>query len=296
VRAALALCALSSIVAAATGACAATGAHPGRDGRIAFLSGTDGATTRVFTVNPDGTRPVVVYSCDSSTRELCNFPLNRAAAFSPNGTTFALVPGPSLAIAGADGANFRTLPHEQGFDRSPSWSPRGDRIAFVRTDGAAGDVYTVRVDGTGLRRITRGAGAVEVAWSNRNEIAYATTRAGKRGRVVAVDSSGKHRRVLVDRGAPTALDWTPSGAHLNYTSHGRAEGLWTVDRKGKRPRPLAPGIYDAIASPSGRRIAYQGEDGFTTANRDGASPRPIDPQVPADWGVPYLQAWQPLPQ
>lgn len=39
-------------------------------------------------------------------------------------------------------------------DVRESWSPNGDRIAFLRYDGNSNDVYVVRYDGTGLRQIT----------------------------------------------------------------------------------------------------------------------------------------------
>ena len=47
-----------------------------------------------------------------------------------------------------------------------AWSPDGTRFAFVATDTSGlSDIWTVRVDGTHLRRVTHGLGAVtSVAW------------------------------------------------------------------------------------------------------------------------------------
>jgi Tol biopolymer transport system component len=84
---------------------------------------------------------------------------------SPDGSRVAyVVPGQGLSVVGADGRDARalttTLPAQE-----PSWSPDGTRIAFVGTTifpeltsrfGPAqrSDIYTIRVDGTGLQRLT----------------------------------------------------------------------------------------------------------------------------------------------
>lgn len=41
-------------------------------------------------------------------------------------------------------------------DQMPTWSPRGDRIAFVRYTGAIRNIFDVRVDGSDVRQLTRG--------------------------------------------------------------------------------------------------------------------------------------------
>jgi TolB protein len=57
------------------------------------------------------------------------------------------------------GAAVRRL--TSGADTAPSWSPDGARVAFFRSGRREG-LYTVRRDGGGLQRITRGFAPV---WS-----------------------------------------------------------------------------------------------------------------------------------
>ena len=54
----------------------------------------------------------------------------------------------------ADGKNQRRLTRDPASDGSPSWSPDGRRIAFLRRHNGMADVYVMRADGTHVRRLT----------------------------------------------------------------------------------------------------------------------------------------------
>ena len=67
------------------------------------------------------------------------------------------------------------------YDNFPVWSPRGDLIAFVRRlDGDDFEVFTIRPDGTDLRRLTNFKGNdAHLAWSPDGEkIVFSSTRMG----------------------------------------------------------------------------------------------------------------------
>jgi len=51
-----------------------------------------------------------------------------------------------------------------GSDAYPEWSPDGHQILFTRSDGKDSDLWIIGADGTGERRLTRGAGALEARW------------------------------------------------------------------------------------------------------------------------------------
>jgi TolB protein len=78
-------------------------------------------------------------------------------------------PSGEIYVADADGANPARLTNEKGEDASPSWSPDGERIAFVsdmsNRDEHSNEIYVVGVDGGTVRRITKnGVWDLEPDW------------------------------------------------------------------------------------------------------------------------------------
>ena len=67
---------------------------------------------------------------------------------------------PASACGGADAD-----PDAQGCN-SPTWSPDGTKIAFVRShsNDVDGEIYTVNLDGTGLTQVTHAPGANSPNW------------------------------------------------------------------------------------------------------------------------------------
>lgn len=119
----------------------------------------------------------------------------------------------------------RRLTYRRG--RQAAWS-RTNRIAFVRggdvtTNPGAGDVYIVRPDGRGLRRLTY-KGGVEPAWSP-----YATKIVFRRGTdVYHVGANGKKLRRLTHLGGSQPA-WSPDGKRIAFV---RSGDVWTVRTDG----------------------------------------------------------------
>ena len=98
---------------------------------------------------------------------------------------------------------------------SPSWSPHGTKLAFVRSVGQGrADIYLIRRNGRGLRRLTR-RGGHSPAWSpNGKWVAFI-----REGDLYVVRTTGRGRRRLVDELGPDkeyglgpqveSLDWQP---------------------------------------------------------------------------------------
>jgi Tol biopolymer transport system component len=127
--------------------------------KIAFISRSE-ENWDLFVIRADG----------SQIQNLANTPDRHEGgpAWSPDGGEIlfdALKEGHwEIYVMGADGTNERQLTDNTAMDARPAWSPDGKEIVFhsTRDFGADGDtedysaveIYVMRVDGTGMRRLT----------------------------------------------------------------------------------------------------------------------------------------------
>jgi len=149
---------------------------------------------QVAMVNPDG----------SGFRELTSGPNNNAfPSMSPDGGRFV------YRTFGPGGAGLRIMdietkqvtPIASGYDNFPLWSPRGDLIMFSRQDEGDYEIYTIKPDGTGLKRLTHSPGNdAHMAWSPDGEhIVFASTRMGFKDEVPYTDAPQPYGEVFVMR-------------------------------------------------------------------------------------------------
>jgi Tol biopolymer transport system component len=61
----------------------------------------------------------------------------------------------AIIVARTDGSEYRRITDDDFRNRSPQWSPDGQRLLFYSDRGGTYDVWTVRPDGSGLEPLTR---------------------------------------------------------------------------------------------------------------------------------------------
>jgi len=195
------------------------------DGESVAYAAADG----VFVLDIRSGEARSIFACGSD-RHACTL------AWSPDGGSIAVARDEVLSVvdlAGDETTPIRSFrPNE--VVRDPSWSPDGVRIAFtVQRPGPSGsrDLYTVKADGSGLRRIVEGTpsaiGVWAASWSpDGSRIAYVDSDAwGGDGRgwklnITVVDPDGANRSVLMDAGRcyclgfTPGLEWAPDGSRL----------------------------------------------------------------------------------
>jgi Tol biopolymer transport system component len=193
------------------------------------------AINDIFKMNPDGTG--VVKLTDSKA-------FNSGAGWSPDGRRIAFEsnradrPGRfEIHVMDSDGTNVRrvtTLPAYAIFDLAPRFSPDGRRIVFTRyvVDNAVSALFTVRVDGGGLKRLTpwiNGAGDADYSPDGKKLVfeAFSLTENHRcYGNIYTVDSDGQHLTNITDNRCKEGSSdpvWSPNGKKILFLQD-RAEG------------------------------------------------------------------------
>jgi Tol biopolymer transport system component len=245
----MALAGLFLIAFSTSGGSAATRA-PGQP--IAFTA--MGAEGSVFIVNPDG----------SGLRRVVS---NAAAPLWSPDRSRLLVARRVLV-----GENFRgdpiyrgdlyTVRPDTGSERllareatSPTWSPDGQSVAFVRGDF---DLWTARVDGSGARRIVK-KDVEDATWSPDGHWIAFTWYAKRFVEVWLVHPDGTGLRRLV-KGKSVEADspaWAPDGRRLSFMGGFGNDTLYVVSVERGLPRAITWANDTNEWSPKGGRIMFE---------------------------------------
>jgi Tol biopolymer transport system component len=147
----------------------------------------------------------------------------------------------------------------RGFNREPAFAPDGQWIAFVSDlPKSYFNIWVVRPDGAGMRRLTRGMGEVGAeapAFSaNGRWVAFSVEARGDRREIDRVASTGGHRQLLVPHWGKTSVyspAYSPDGIHL----------AWVEYRESRRAVPQI--IIGDSNGRGGRRVTRGNEPEFS---------------------------------
>jgi Tol biopolymer transport system component len=187
-----------------------------------------------------------------------------APAFSPDGGAIAFETDRDgqfeIYVMASGGGGERNVSKHASSDRSPAWSPDGRRIAFLsnRDRPPEFDLYTMKADGTDVRRVTAEGKNWAPQYSPFSQrIAVQTNRDIK-----LIDlTNGTRLRVTFDPQNGMSPTWSPDASRLAFAStrNGRLE-LFTMNADGTNQQVLVSmsggSAIEPRWSPDGTRIAF----------------------------------------
>jgi Tol biopolymer transport system component len=252
--------------------------------RISFMSDRDG-NLDIFTMNPDG----------SDVEQLTKNPFSMLwqiftwidrsfdgyPDWSPDGEHIVFFSGRNngfmasvetdLIIMDRDGTNAKNITLDTyASEYFPSWSPRGDRIAFHSNVGSEKyDIYLRSVDGTGLKRLTTDpSNDTQAAWSpSGDQIAFTSDRNSEQPgqfHIFVMNSDGSNQNQLTTGDKSNNLPaWSPDGSRIAFSSD--RDGDWEIyimDTNGSNLVQLTNDPADDSQpswSPDGKQLAFMSD-------------------------------------
>jgi TolB protein len=252
---------------------------------VLYASASSDRDSDLFSIEPDG----------SAVRRLTdNLVEDTEPSWSPDGSRIVFVrrhvggtPGrgssnEEIHVMRADGSGVRRLTERAFEDLSPSWSPDGGRIVFVRRVRRLGvlGIYTMRAEGGRVRRLTPREGFYSSpVWSpDGRRIAFTEgSGVGEGGRLYVMDADGSRVRRLADV-AELAVGprWSPDGRSLavvGVTSCGGScatSAIYVVGLDGSFRELSGTGAKGIAWAPDGTELAVaRGEIAALAANGSG---------------------------
>jgi Tol biopolymer transport system component len=199
---------------------------PSDSARLGFQALIDG-NSHPFSMNRDG----------RNKRDLTRGSKEFAYGFgaSPDGKRIAYHKNYQVYLANADGSRAQRVETGHAFNFVPNWSPDGSDVLFLSGEHYNCHPYTIKADGSGLRKLA--------------------DRGGYRGVIEFLDMADFHG------GSSDVPVWSADSRAIFYTARvGSNVELFRVTREGKRERltdtPAGSLHYHPLPSPDGKWLVY----------------------------------------
>ncbi|HEY3542216.1 MAG TPA: hypothetical protein VGK79_06710 [Gaiellaceae bacterium] len=229
--------------------------------------------------------------------------VQRAAAAVTGSQTIAFARGGDIYLARLGGGRPRALVATGAAEHSPTVSPDGRKLLFVREPRAGdADLYVAHTDGTHAVQLTRARGAdYTPTWSpDGGRVAFSSNRGGSSA-IYVMRADGTHVRRISPAGSFTPA-WSPGGRAIAFSSSARTPEnpeIYTVrpDGTGLRRLTFTKGGIGTLGddswpawSPDGKRIVFSsnrtGNGELWVMNADGRAQHRLA-------GLPGRDDWAP---
>jgi TolB protein len=190
------------------------------------------------------------------------------------------IAGDQVFVVPASGGTPRAVTRAPIVAFEPTFSPDGSWIVFERYRPNRSEIWKVRVDGTGLQRLTAGFDDRQPNWSPAGDRIvfqrHARNRPNSTTDLWTISPSGDAARNVTRTREleETDASWSPSGRFLVFSSDATnvdVASLFTIraDGSGRRQLTRTRAIYDGAPawSPDGRQIAFESVRGDPDSSR-----------------------------
>jgi Tol biopolymer transport system component len=216
-----------------------------------------------------------------------------AAHLSRSATPCASYCGKEIFVINADGSGLRRLTRNAVADWAPTWSPDGQKIAWLsRAHGTGADVFVMNADGSDQQNLTPKPGnRGEPRWSpDGRAILFTAVPPGQSPSpsgwpysdvyVMNADGSGQRNLTHTPEGGEFDPAWSPDGRHIAFSRLAGPPGevrIVVMNADGSAKHAVTPKLahtgdgwigVNAAWSPDGRRIAFDAHDVIYVVNAD----------------------------
>ncbi len=241
---------------------------PGEDQALSPVWAPDGASF-AYTRFDEGRGAILIRSLNGGapiTVPSTSTNLNYAAAFAPDGRNLAFTrsdeSGTDIFVANvADRCCVRRLTVGRYADNlSPTYSPDGNRIAFVSTRAGPPQIYVMAAEGTDQELlapfdfgVTGSSNGPE--WSPDGASVAFHRDVDRSSQIFVLDVATRRARQLTSSGRNTDPTWAPDGRHLTFVSDRSGQRqLWVIDTETGRVRQLHTPTFARLPAWSRRLV------------------------------------------
>ena len=180
-------------------------------------------------------------------------------SWSPDGQKIAYIRAQQVWVMNADGSDQHQVTQFTQDLRDPGWSPDGQRLIFA-TQEKGEDIWTIAADGSDARQVTKTKGAeFEPSWSPKGNRIAYVRERSEDYRVVTANPDGTAKKVILPKFGDTQLGPNWSPDGRKIMFYNVDDRVFVVNANGKKRHAIGYGASPTF-SPDGKLFAYSEQD------------------------------------